>query len=72
MPKKSNYPEGKKKTIKVDINSDFENEMKSAINKERKKYWLLKDETESQYIKRIQEMHAENCENEALGKNKKE
>lgn len=70
MPKKSNYPSGKKKTIKVDINSDFENEMKSEIKNVQKKYWINnKDqETESEYIKRIQDMHLEQTTNGIIGK----
>lgn len=70
MPKKSNYPSGKKKTIKVDINSDFETEMKSEIKQVQKKYWINnKDhETESEYIKRIQDMHLEQLTNGIIGK----
>jgi len=70
MPKKSNYPSGKKKTIKVDINSDFETEMKSEIKKVQKKYWInnKEQETESQYIKRIQDMHLEKTTNGIIGK----
>ena len=58
MPKESNYPKGKKKTIKVDINSDFEKEMKAEITKVRKKYWIdnKNKETETEYIQRIQSM----------------
>ena len=68
MPKESNYPKGKKKTIKVDINIDFEKQMKEAINKARKPYWIdnKNKETETEYIQRIQSMHLEKCSNEAL------
>lgn len=66
MPKESNYPKGKKKTIKVDINIDFEKEMKEAITAVRKPYWIdnKKKETESEYIQRIQKMHLTNCDDE--------
>ena len=65
MPKKSNYPQGKKKTIKVDINSDFEKEMKNEIKNVQKRYWINNKEceTESEYIKRIQDMNFEKITN---------
>lgn len=55
MPKKSNFPEGKKKTIKVDVHADYQKEMTAEITETRKKWWIRKGETESEYIKRIQD-----------------
>lgn len=58
MPKESNYPKGKKKTIKIDINVDFQKEMRAEIKEVQKRYWInnKKKETETEYIQRIQSM----------------
>ena len=64
------YPRGIMKRVNVNINPDFEKETMEKVREVVKPYHLLPDETESEYIKRIQDMHAENCENVALGKNK--
>ena len=68
MPKKSNYPDGKKKTIKIDINVDFQKEMRAEIKEVQKRYWIdnKNKETETEYIQRIQSMHLEKCACECL------
>lgn len=68
MPKESNYPKGKKKTINIDINIDFQKEMRAEIKEVQKRYWInnKNKETETEYIQRIQSMHLEKCSNECL------
>ena len=68
MPKESNYPKGKKKTINIDINVDFQKEMRAEIKEVQKRYWIdnKKKETETEYIQRIQSMHLEKCACECL------
>lgn len=68
MPKKSNYPLGKKKTINIDINVDFQKEMRAEIKEVQKRYWIdnKKKETETEYIQRIQSMRLEKCACECL------
>ncbi len=70
MPKESNYPKGKKKTIKIDINVDFQEEMRAEIKEVQERYWIdnKKKETETEYIQRIKSMHLEKCSNEAIKK----
>ena len=68
MPKESNYPKGKKKTINIDINIDFQKEMRAEIKEVQKRYWIdnKNKETETEYIQRIQSIHLEKCACEHL------
>lgn len=66
--RKANFPDGKKKKILISINQDYEKETKELINPILSKFHLLPNETESEYIKRIQDMHFENTTNGIIGK----
>lgn len=66
MARTNIYPHGKMKRKNVNLNPDYEKEMMQEVRKVIKPYHLLKGETETEYIQRIQSMHLEKCSNEAL------
>lgn len=49
------FPEGKLEQVTTTVNSDFKKEMMQKINEVRKPFFIRKGETESEYIKRIQD-----------------
>jgi len=68
MARSKIYPRGIMKRVNVNINPDFEKETMQKVHEVVKPYHLLKGETESEYIKRIQDMHLEQTTNGIIGK----
>lgn len=68
MARKNLFPEGKKETIQINVNKDFKEQTKAEIKPILEKYHLKPGETESELIKRIQQMNLDNSEKEALKK----
>jgi len=62
------FPDGKKETIQINVNKDFKEQTKKEILPILEKYHLLPNETESEYIKRIQDMHLDRLTNGIIGK----
>jgi len=69
MSRRKLFPEGKKERYHVNVNADFKEQTISEIKPILEKYHLKDGETESELIKRIQDMNLSKCENESL-KNK--
>lgn len=55
MPRRNLFPIGKKETIQINVNKDFKEQTKAEIKPILEKYHLRSGETESEYIKRIQD-----------------
>lgn len=55
MGRKKIFPEGKEEKVTTIVNSDFKKEMMAKINEVRKPFFIKQGETESEYIKRIQD-----------------
>lgn len=60
------FPEGKKETIQINVHRDFKEQTKAEIKPILEKYHLKTGETETELIKRIQQMNLNNSEKEAL------
>lgn len=60
------FTEGKKETIQINVHRDFKEHTKAEIKPILEKYHLKPGETETELIKRIQQMNLENSEKEAL------
>lgn len=67
--RKKRFPEGKRKRTMIVVNSDFHKQTIEEIKPILEKYHLKDGETETELIKRIQDMNLAKCEKESL-KNK--
>lgn len=55
MGRRKAFPEGKLEQVTTTVNSDFKKEMMQKINEVRKPFFIREGETETEYIKRIQD-----------------